>query len=200
MPKFTHFLLFLSFILAVNASESTNAPRVDYPRAGDTVQGLVAISGQTEVEGFLFSEVFFGYSGNSEGEWFLITRQDQAVRNGLITSWDTTTISDGSYNLRVAVHLENGTELETVVNNLEVRNFTGDDTSSRTSELSDPVDLSSAPETPITLHTATPSPVNPAEITTEKYRQMLINGILIVFVFFIVLWAYLGIRRMMRNR
>jgi hypothetical protein len=200
MPKFTHFLLLLSFILAVNASESTNVPRVDYPRAGDTVQGLVAISGQTEVEGFLFSEVFFGYSGNSEGEWFLITMQDQAVRNGLITSWDTTTISDGAYNLRVVVHLENGTELETVVNNLEVRNFTGDDLSSRASEPSDLAVLSATGEVPIKQQTATPSPVNPAEITTDKYRQMLINGILIVLAFFIVLWTYLRLRRMMRNR
>lgn len=178
--------------------EIMDSPRVDYPRSGETIQGQVVISGRTEVEGFLYSEVFFGYAEVGDNEWFFISRQEQPIRNGVISSWDTFTISDGVYNLRILIHLQDGKVIEMIVNNLEVNNYSNVN-SDRLAESTFAPGNTSQSTTTLTRKTATPSPANPAEIDQKKYMQVVFQGLLITFVSFIVFGIYIGIRKLSRS-
>ena len=105
--------LFLSIILLLpvaNAGAQETAPQVEITshNAGDAIRGIVPIEGNTEVEGFLSWELTFGYAGDTTGTWFFITESDQPVSGGILTQWDTTTLTDGTYNLRLTVFLDGG--------------------------------------------------------------------------------------------
>ena len=100
--KTFHLLLFMILVpggLLLQAS--SESPRVDVPLAGDEVRGVVGIAGSTDVDGFDFSEVFFGFS--PDGAWFSLGRQTSPVNNQIIANWDTTNIPDGTYRLLVVV-------------------------------------------------------------------------------------------------
>lgn len=199
MEKAIHLVLMGSFFGVFFQTGINSIPRVDTPRPGEIIQGQVTISGQTELEGFQYSEAFFGYQENLPGDWFFISRQDTPVRNGIITIWDTTLISDGIYDLKISVHLSDGSKMETIVEDLEVKNY-----SSALSEQPPGFSGDQVNEIPsitpfIRQQTATPSPINPAEITRQKYTRMLVNGALASFVVFIILGVYLILRRFLRS-
>ena len=122
-------------------SVSSEPPRVDAPLPGDAVRGVVGIAGSTDVEGFEYSEVFFGFSPG--GAWFTLGRQNNPVNNQIITNWDTTGIPDGTYRLRVVVSKSDGSQTETVVDDIRVSNYssagtTGEaQTSNRSTDVAD---------------------------------------------------------------
>ena len=83
----------------------------------------VTIEGSTLIEGFISWEITFGYASDSTGTWFLIAEGDEQVSSGELTQWDTTTITDADYNLRLTVYMEGGRREHFVLNNLRVRNY-----------------------------------------------------------------------------
>ena len=82
----------------------------------------------SEIVGFQSAEVAFAY-GKDNSTWFLITGSDQPVRDGVLASWDTTTIADGTYLLRVRVNTSDGEVVEVEAKDLRVRNYTPIETS-----------------------------------------------------------------------
>ncbi len=90
-------------------------PRVDSPRPGDVLQGTVPIIGSTDLAGFQSAEVWFAYEADPPGGWFLIHQSTEAVADGTLADWDTTTITDGNYRLKVVVFVEGGEPSETLV-------------------------------------------------------------------------------------
>ena len=93
------------------------------PTSGTPLQGMVSIEGSTLVDSAISWEVTFGYANDSTGSWFLIAEGEEQVTRGELTQWDTTTITDGDYNLRLTVYLQGGRREHYVVNDLRVRNY-----------------------------------------------------------------------------
>ena len=92
-------------------------PRIEVssPSAGEALQGVVQILGSTDMPDFLSSEVSFGYATDPTSTWFLIEQSSVPVEEGEIASWDTSTITDGEYRLRLQVFLTTGEVHEIMV-------------------------------------------------------------------------------------
>jgi hypothetical protein len=164
------------------------------PGAGQAVQGSVSVEGGSSVPGFVSAELEFAYAGDPTGTWFLIAEASQPVQDGVLAQWDTGAITDGDYNLRLRVLLQNGNHIETLVPGLRVRNYTPVETDTPT-----PVTptLTQVPgETPVVTPTReirptpTPLPPNPAEITSSDLLSSLGKGALAILGLFALLGAY----------
>jgi hypothetical protein len=85
--------------------------------------GNIEVSVNTAVEGFVSAELLFGYTNNPTNTWFLISQSDAPIENGVLTNWDTTVISDGNYDLKLTVSLQDSTQISTVIPGVRVRNY-----------------------------------------------------------------------------
>jgi hypothetical protein len=175
------------------------------PISGEALQGNVTIQGTTGIEGFSSSELTFTYADSSADTWFLIQESNQPVLNGVLAHWDTTTITDGNYDLRLVVTRAGDERDIYTVSGLRVRNYTQVETGTPT-----PVTPTSTPlpgDTPIPSETptptaspvpptATPLPANPAELTPGDIRLSLAKGGLAVLGLFAVFGIYQGFKRL----
>ena len=130
------------------------------PSTRQVLQGLVTISGSAAVEGFQAAELEFAYSGEKDPTWFYLGEIDQPVQAGALLEWDTTTISDGDYTLRLVVKLKKGDPLEARVTGLRVRNYSPVETDTPTLSPMSPT-TTAAPlleETPAPAPTSAPLP------------------------------------------
>jgi hypothetical protein len=176
---------------------------VDSPRPGDALQGQVVLTGTTDIEGFQSYEIRFAYMKDDTNTWFFIAKGDQVIRGGPLATWDTTTISDGLYRLRVRVFLKDGRGIETMINNLRVRNYTPIETatpepvtreSGATAKGPQNADYVPAGLTPTALDD------NPIQVTTANLGDSLVRGGLVAMLLFIALGVYLGIRMLFRHK
>lgn len=184
------------------AQSSQQSPqiKIDSPRGGDALQGVVSVTGTTEVEGFRSMELSFAYQADTTGTWFLISRSSTAVKEGALASWDTTTISDGSYRLRVQVTLEDASVLETIIDGLRVRNYLPVETATPGSRAGQ-VTPTRTPLPDFELMEAgpTPLPTNPAVITQRDLQASLMQGALVATGVFGLVGLYLALRAAFRR-
>jgi hypothetical protein len=179
--------------LQVSAQQSTLI--ITAPRPGDALQGVITITGTSQVEGFTSAEIAFAYDGDPTGTWFRITTSSQPVEDGILAIWDTTSISDGVYDLRLRVLDADGKSLEVVNSSLRVRNYTPVETATPTAFV--------PAATPFPTHTATPTlyptptvlPTNPAVLSTKDVSKGIGYGGLAAILLFLVLGMYLWLRR-----
>jgi len=168
------------------------------PAEGDYLQGVVTVSGGMDVDGFLSYETSFAYEDGSDPKaWFVIKRDVNQVQKGTLALWDTTTITDGDYRLRVVVQLEDGTQLETIVRNLHVSNY------SPIPAAAEPT-LQTAPRTNPTAQAEAPPPVNlppnPAELTRDELKTGILIGLAAVLILLAAVGIYIGILRLTRKK
>jgi hypothetical protein len=175
--------------------------------AGEALRGQVAIHGNTDVEGFISWELNFGYSEDATGSWFLIAEGDQPVSDGLLAEWDTTTITDGDYQVRLTVFLEGDRRTHFLVPDIRVRNYTTIETLTPTPTLTatpytltpqpSPTLIPSQPpsQTPVP-ETPTPLPTNPIAISTTEINTSWQRGALGSLAAFLLLGLYLSIKAM----
>ena len=175
-----------------------------YPVTGQALQGSIAISGNTMAENFSSAELLFGYDANPTNTWFLIQSYDRPISGGTIALWDTTTITDGTYQLRLVVWFSDGSQLEQKVTGLRVRNYSPIETNTPTPVT--PTATLPPGETPIPTPTmtivpptVTPLPTNPAEITSQKASESLLKGALGIFGIFAVMGIYQLIKGRIRR-
>jgi hypothetical protein len=183
---------------------------IEAPVSGQAVQGSVVILGSTEQDGFFSYEVDFSYKKDPTQVWFLVQESNTPVQDGILAVWDTTTITDGEYSLRLYVTMVDGTHTEVLVEDLRVRNYTLMETSTPTPI--PPTNLPGKPyisPTPATSLTPTPSsqpptptalPTNPVEVNPSQVVSTLGKGVAFTIGFFALLGIYLGIRTMQQNR
>jgi hypothetical protein len=171
-------------------------PRVDVPYEGDTVRGVVGIAGSTEIEGFISSEVFFGFSPN--GEWFSIGRQKEPVSNQVIANWDTTVITDGIYRIKVLVTRSNGSQTETIVSNIRVSNYTS--SQAEANNVQNGSNSQASDYLTGAIATATAFPPNPAAVSKADLISSIRGGIFWVVGIFLVTGIYLGMRWFNKKR
>lgn len=196
----------LALLVFGAARAQTAAPVITAPQAGQTLQGVVMVTGSSAVEGFLSADVAFAYADDPTGTWFLIAASDQPVSEGVLAVWDTTGITDGVYDLRLRVFLVDGTSLEDLVPDLRVRNYTPPDTPTptpaptptETPVLLTPVVPTATPLptlTPSPFPTPTPLPTNPAVLPPAEVYRSAGYGALIILAAFALLGAYFLLRR-----
>jgi hypothetical protein len=170
-------------------------PAIVSPRPGEVLQGVVTISGTSDVTGFSSAEIAFSFTDDPTGTWFLIATNSQAVINDKLTTWDTTVITDGNYVVRLRVTLLDGSTRETLVSGLRVRNYTPVET---------PTPMPVVPEAtplPTITPTGTPFPTptalarNPATLVPRDVSTSILYGGLMAISILILLSIYLWLRR-----
>lgn len=195
--------------LQVDAPASVN---IQSPAPGQAVQGNFVIRGNTAIDGFQSYEVDFTYMDNPTQTWFLIQESTLPVQDDILAVWDTTTITDGEYMLRLAVTLTDGRQQEARVDFLRVRNYTPIETDTPTPlpsletlvpvNTATPVSLGYTPTPSLTPHplTPTPLPTNPAMITPSQMTLTLGKGAFFSIAILGILGAYVGFRSVLRKR
>ncbi|MBN2555310.1 MAG: hypothetical protein JXA97_05170 [Anaerolineales bacterium] len=116
--------IFLCLRMSSAAAQAPGYANIEAPRRTQVISGLVTIAGSASHPSFEAYELSFALSTDQSGTWFLIGESmSTAVANGNLGVWDTTGLSDGFYQLRLQVFLENGAVLESMVDNLQIRNY-----------------------------------------------------------------------------
>lgn len=179
---------------------------ISSPFAGQALRGVIAITGNSFIPGFTSAELSFAYANDPTGTWFLIAESQIAMENGLLMQWDTTTITDGEYQLRLVVRLANGQQQIASVTGLRVRNYTPVETETPTpsptslpGNTPEPTDTPTPTLTPIPP-TATAVPPNPAVIGPRDLINNLGRGALGVIAFFSLMGIYRSISVLLKKR
>jgi hypothetical protein len=201
--KLLSLVFFLALLLPSRALAAYVArPRVDSPKTGQALQGVVSITGSTNINNFQSAEVSFRYDRQDNSSWFLLQQNSKPVDNGSLASWDTTTIADDIYRLRVVVTLQDGSTLETEVPGLRVRNYsaveTGTPSPTRPVTLGGPVLAGNSTQT--ILPTPTDLPANPAQVNPANLTASAVQGSVITAIIFMCIGGYLLVRSITRRR
>jgi hypothetical protein len=190
-------VLFLIALLVAGSSPvaAQVGPVIVSPRRGEVLQGTVSIRGSNDLKGFTLSEVAFSYTGDTTGTWFLIEKSDRRVNLDVLATWDTTTITDGDYVLRLRVFFTDGSSMDFIIPLLRVRNYTPIETPSPI-----PASIQKTLE-PTSSLTATPFPSptllpkNPAILTFADVSTSILFGGSAGLLLLVALGFYLWLRR-----
>jgi hypothetical protein len=120
--------------LVADAQDATITPATQIiilaPAPGQALQGTILINGEINVGQPLTIELSFSYSDNARETWFIIQEIEQANPGEFNLEWDTTTLTDGQYTLRLVVTTEQD-QFIAYAPSLRVRNYSAIETSSR---------------------------------------------------------------------
>jgi hypothetical protein len=105
----------LLFVFLLPAAQDEPLITITSPLADEVLRGTVTITGTTEIPNFFSAQLDFAYASNPTGTWFAIQTLSQPVTDSTLTTWDTTSISDGDYILRLRVNLLDNTSQEITV-------------------------------------------------------------------------------------
>jgi hypothetical protein len=182
--------------LPVNAQAPGYAD-ITQPTAGEAIFGLVTIEGSADHPSFVSYELSFAYQPNPEDTWFPIMQSIQTpVSEGRLGIWDTTGITDGTYQLRLRVWLKNGNALEAFVEDLRVRNTIPTETPTAIKQ--------AAPQSPSPIpltQTPRPTPIPPSFSDGRAHvKRIFFTGAIIGGVGLLLLGGYLFARRSMSLR
>lgn len=184
-------------LAALRPPGQTGAGRValSSPLPGQALQGLVTVSGSSDVEGFASAEVAFAYAGDPTGTWFLVAAADSPVSDGVLAVWDTTAISDGDYVLRLRVRLSDGAFRDATVPDLRVRNYTPIETPTPAPTAGQAPPAPSATPSATPYPTPTPLPPNPAGLTPAGVWTGVFYGGAAAVLLYALIGLYLWLRQ-----
>jgi hypothetical protein len=111
----------LSIFAAIASLQADEALHIDSPASNETVSGIVGIRGAAAAPGMMRFRVEFGYDPDPTGTWFLILEGTEPVQNGQLAVWDTTSVSEGDYALRLAAYFADGSIREVITRGLRLR-------------------------------------------------------------------------------
>ncbi len=183
------------WLLGAQTQPQPDLPQLNAPLPGSALQGSVTVSGVTDLPDFQSAEVSFSYTGAQPESWFLLQQMHAPIKAGQLAVWDTTTIADGNYRLRLQVFLTNGKVLEATISGLRVRNYTSVETSTPTSAGAMTATRPAMTATPLPVTTtprATPTALrsNPAQVQPGNLETSLGLGIGVTVLVFILLALY----------
>jgi hypothetical protein len=192
----------------VQQDEPTSTPpevTILSPPPGAALQGSVPVTGNTAVDGFLRAELTFAYTDDPTNTWFLLFETDQPTSNSGLTQWDTTTLTDGEYSLRLVVTLQDGTQQVATAQNLRLRNYTPIETNTPApTQTRVPGDTPIPTQTPAPTitpvpPTSTPLPPNPAQLTSQDVAVSLGKGAIGAIAALGIIGFYVAVRNAMRR-
>jgi len=213
------FIVGLSIVQAEPLAQD-RVVQITSPEVSSEVRGLVPIMGSASVPGFNFYKVEYGI-GPSPSQWAVIgSLQDTAVINGQLALWDTTTIPDGVYSLRLQAVKADGNYEEFMVRQVSVVNTRPTATlqpSTTPTSLATITPVSTAlpviqatatpeqiiiPESELEEPTVTPTISRPTQKTSlpvdpESWGQAFVYGAAAMGIVFVLVGIVFGIRRLL---
>jgi hypothetical protein len=187
----------------------TQNPQILAPKPGQALQGNIPIVVDTTVQKFQSVELTFAYANNPTKTWFLIYQGIQPVSNGPLAAWDTSTISDGDYDLRMVITFLDSSQQAVVVSGVRVRNYSPVETD--TPMPATPTSPLATAETPIPTITSTRLPTalppaatllppNPAELQQMDVWINAGKGALAIVGLFALGGIYQAVRSLGRKK
>ena len=200
-----HLLLIISFIFHLSIGwfspkNQLDLVRILSPQKDEVLQGKIDIVGTASGIGFQYAEVSFRFHNSESGTWFLLSQIGEPKIDELLASWDTSTIVDGDYQLKIQAYYEDGHTIESIIGNLRIRNYSPIETVTPTkiqSQLVESTRISSEITEPSnsTKQYATPMPKNELTIELQEISVYAIRGAVIGLLFLIIIGIWLLIRR-----
>lgn len=195
----------LLFVLLLIAAQDSGLPAITAPTAKEVLRSEVTITGSTDVPNFIFAQLDFAYASNPTDTWFNIRTFSQAAAESTLAVWDTTSISDGDYVLRLRVTVEAATFQEvmvpvTVMNDVSLSTPTSIPTSTAEPEIAvqipTPFLLAASPTaTDLPRPTPTMLPPNPASLGQNEIYGSIGRGALVMIGLFIFAGLVVRLRR-----
>src|SRR5215216_7764751 len=188
-------LLFLLPIFFFSiAAQDSSAVAIRSPAPNDILRGPINIIGSTNLPDFISAQLDFSYVSSPADTWFPIQALSQPVFDSPLYTWDTTTITDGDYILRLRVFVADGSFQEVTVP-VKLQNDTAPTTPTVIVPTSTPEDViilvptpfllaSSATPTDLPDPTPTALPANPASLEPATILFSLGRGALVILGFF----------------
>ena len=208
------FLLFVGtlmmqpvFIVHAQGATITPSPEIVFitPDPGQALQGTVLIVVETTYGTAANIKLSFSYNNDPRESWFLIQEVQNDDQQELSFAWDTTTITDGEYILRLLVTTDDGEHIA-YVPDLRVRNYSAVESNTPVptstpapQDTLAPTATSTRTVTPVPP-TATMLPPNPAQITPSDIGNSIIKGILISLGVLAIFGTYQFIRGRRRKK
>lgn len=187
---------FLFILPSVN--QITPGLYVTSPIEGKVISGRVEIRGSVPDDNFESAEVSYAFSTEGTPNWFLISKLEQPVHDSTLAFWDTTTITDGVYKIKVLVNQRDGSTHEVIVENIKVGNYTSYDevlpTSLPAIEGTETIAMTVEP-TEEPEPQPTPFPRNPASIDRGEIVGSLSGGLILALLAMILLGVYAYFRK-----
>ncbi len=195
--------LFLPLILLTIAAQTAPPVAITSPAADEVLRGRVTVTGTLDVPSFASAELDFAYASNPTDTWFTIQAFSQLVSDSALAVWDTTSITDGDYVLRLRVTLEDGTFQEATVPVKVGNDVLPTSTPAPTATPEEvtvlfptPFLLAASP-TPTEVPRPTPTalPANPASLRQNEIYASLGRGALVILGLFALAGLIIRIRR-----
>lgn len=199
-------LFLLPFILLLIAAQDSPSLAITSPAPEDVLRGEVTITGNTNIPSFIFAQLDFAYASASQptDTWFNIQTFSQPAAESTLAVWDTTSISDGDYVLRLRVTIEDGTFQDVMVpilvrNDVPLSTPTAIPPTSMPEiavQIPTPFLLAASP-TPTDLPRPTPTtlPPNPASLGQNEIYGSLGRGALVMVGLFALAGLIVRLRR-----
>lgn len=180
------------------------------PAQNETVAGVVNITGTAAHPQFVRYELAFAYDPNPTDTWFeLQPPSETQITDSLLAAWDTTTIADGTYMIRLRVYSsDSATPQETIIRGIKIQN------TAPPTAIPVPTQEAPTPTATAILPTATPapttapssfpivSPVSPSSFPSldlSPYTSAFCNGVYLTFGVFLFLALYAVLRDKIRR-
>lgn len=170
------------------------------PLPGEAVQGVVSITGSTQIEGFSSFELAFSFRDDPTSTWFLINKGAEPIEDGLLGQWDTSPLTDGFYRIRLVVWKTDGDPVVVYIDGIRVRNYTPIETSTPTiTPTPEPIPATTIPPTITPTLNPTPTPLanNDASVSSDQITTAVQVGGILAVVFLVILGLYTAARNRM---
>lgn len=166
------------------------------PGSGEVVRGVVQVTGSTGANSFASYNLAYAYESSDTTNWFPIADASQPVNSGILGSWDTSTITDGNYSLRLVVILQDSSQNEILTKNVQVRNYTSPESTAGTGSTITEVPGQTQQTGPDEKALSEP---NPASLEQIELKQAVIKGLAFGGGIIVLLGIYVLIRRASRR-
>lgn len=195
---------FLSLMIAAWFAllpQATPEAKLEQPLPGQALQGVVSLSGTTAIDGYVTAQIEFRFENDPAQTWFLIQDGIPAIQSNVLASWDTTTLTDGVYRLRLSVIRADGGVATAEVAGVRVRNYSAIETNTPEAlpEVTRQPSVTPTATAVVVRGTPTPPPANPAAVTGSDLRASASRGLVVMAGLFLMITAYLGLRRLGRR-
>ncbi len=169
-------VIFLCLLLPVSVLAEGDVAILS-PRQGEGVKGRIEITGYIKASNYSGYEVDFADESNEVPGWYPISGGTKIGADGLLSIWDTTTISDGNYSIRLTVSLNDGSTSTDTVTGIRVRNYSPMEPVTPQADAEEIIAPTSLPTSLLPASQITSIPErNPAEISGTKYQLTVVLG------------------------
>lgn len=196
---------FLPLVFLLFTAQDAPAVAITSPLTGEILRGAIAITGRVDDPAFQSAQLDFGYASNPADTWFTLQTFSQPVLDSTLATWDTLSITDGDYVLRLRLTRTDGTFQDALVpvsvqNDVPLETPTAIPTSTSTPQIEvlipTPFLLASSP-TPTAAPRSTPTvlPTNPVSLNQSAIYTSLGRGALVILGLFVFAGIILRLRR-----